>query len=62
MRLIEIDKASDLVTLRDNKTGKAETVTVRDPPALAKLSVKAGYYGAQCLPCPSNCSKAAVPR
>jgi len=37
--IVKIDKATGLVTLRDNKTGKTETVTVKDPAALAKLSV-----------------------
>jgi len=37
--IVKIDKATGLVTLRDNKTGKTETVTVKDPAALAKLTV-----------------------
>jgi len=37
--IVGIDKASGTVTLRDNKTGKTETVTVSDPAKLAKLKV-----------------------
>lgn len=37
--IVKIDKATGLVTLRDNKTGKLETITVKDPAAFAKLSV-----------------------
>jgi len=37
--IVAIDKATGTVTLRDNKTGKTETVTVKDPAKLSKLSV-----------------------
>lgn len=36
--IVSIDKAKGIVTLRDNKTGKLETVTVKDPAQLAKLA------------------------
>jgi hypothetical protein len=36
--IVSIDKATGIVTLRDNKTGKLETVTVKDPAQLAKLT------------------------
>jgi hypothetical protein len=37
--IVKIDKATGIVTIRDDKTGKLETVTVKDPAQLAKLSV-----------------------
>jgi hypothetical protein len=37
--IVSIDKATGIVTLRDNKTGKLEKVTVKDPAQLAKLTV-----------------------
>jgi hypothetical protein len=37
--IVAIDKATGVVTLRDNKTGKTETVTVKDPEQLKKLAV-----------------------
>jgi hypothetical protein len=37
--IVAIDKATGVVTLRDNKTGKTETVTVKDPEQLKKLTV-----------------------
>ena len=37
--IVAIDKATGVVTLRDNKTGKLEKVTVRDPKKLATLAV-----------------------
>jgi hypothetical protein len=37
--IVKIDKATGQVTLRDTKTGKTETITVKDPAALAKLTV-----------------------
>jgi hypothetical protein len=36
--IVSIDKATGIVTLRDNKTGKLEKVTVKDPAQLAKLT------------------------
>jgi hypothetical protein len=36
--IVSIDKATGIVTIRDDKTGKLETVTVKDPAQLAKLS------------------------
>ena len=32
--IVSIDKATGIVTLRDNKTGKLEKVTVKDPAKL----------------------------
>jgi hypothetical protein len=37
--VVSIDKSTGVVTLRDNGTGKLETVTVHDPGRLARLSV-----------------------
>jgi hypothetical protein len=39
MRLIKIDKANRRVTLRDNETRKTETIAVKEPAQLAKLTV-----------------------
>jgi hypothetical protein len=36
--IVSIDKATGILTLRDNKTGKLEKVTVKDPAQLAKLT------------------------
>jgi hypothetical protein len=37
--IVKIDNATGIVTLRHNKTGKLETVTLKDPAQLAKLAV-----------------------
>ena len=37
--IVSIDKTTGVVTLRDNKTGKLEKVTVKDPKKLATLAV-----------------------
>ena len=37
--IVSIDTTTGTITLRDDKTGKVETVTVKDPKRLAKLVV-----------------------
>lgn len=37
--IVSIDTATGTIRLRDDKTGKVETVTVKDPKRLAKLVV-----------------------
>lgn len=37
--IVSIDKSSGIVTLRDNKSGKTEQVTIRDASRLARLVV-----------------------
>jgi hypothetical protein len=37
--IVSVDKPNGIVTLRDNKTGEIEKVTVKDPARLEKLKV-----------------------